>query len=96
IDCALLLWLERHPAVRIADFVGGFDWPRTFNQSMHGARSMKTKVDIRRRAEGKARLGIWLAVWYGSAARFAPLSFGGARTPMRLPFLPVLLVVCGN
>ncbi|RYO77728.1 hypothetical protein DL766_005245 [Monosporascus sp. MC13-8B] len=103
IDYALLLRPEKHLAVRIADFVDGFDAPRTFNQSTHGALCyeptgvlVETKVDIRRRAEGKAQLGIWLAAWYGRVARFAPLPSGDAGIPTNLPFLPVLLVVCEN
>jgi hypothetical protein len=57
---------------------------------------VETKVDIRRRAEGKAQLGIWLAAWYGRVAKFAPLPSGDSGTPTNLPFLPVLLVVCEN
>ncbi|KAL2159465.1 hypothetical protein VTH06DRAFT_2470 [Thermothelomyces fergusii] len=88
-------------AVRIANFVDGFDGPRTFNQSTHGVLCYEptgvligTKVDIRRRAEGKAQLGIWLAAWYGCVAGFAPVPPADADTPTNLPFLPVLLVVC--
>ncbi|KAL2020088.1 hypothetical protein VTK56DRAFT_8892 [Thermocarpiscus australiensis] len=71
------------------------------NQSTHGVLFyeptgvlIETKVDIRRRAEGKAQLGIWLTAWYGRVARFAPLPSADAGTPANLPFLPVLLVVC--
>ncbi len=103
IDYALLLRPEKDLAVRIANFVDGFDGPRTFNQSTHGALCyeptgvlVETKVDIRRRAEGKAQLGIWLAAWYGRVAKFAPLPSGDSGTPTNLPFLPVLLVVCEN
>ena len=103
IDYALLLRPEKQLAIRIANFVDGFDGPRTFNQSTHGALCyeptgvlIETKVDIRRRAEGKAQLGIWLAAWYGRVARFAPLPSEDSGTPTNLPFLPVLLVVCEN
>ncbi|KXX75012.1 hypothetical protein MMYC01_203929 [Madurella mycetomatis] len=101
IDYALLLRPEKHLAVRVANFVDGFEGPRTFNQSTHGVLCyepmgllIETKVDNRRRAEGKAQLGIWLAAWYGRVARFAPLPSANADTPMNLPFLPVLLLVC--
>ncbi|UPK92543.1 hypothetical protein LCI18_003478 [Fusarium solani-melongenae] len=86
--------------VRIADFVDGFDGPRSFNQSTHGPLRyeltgvlIETKVDTRRRAEGKAQLGVWLAAWYGRIAKFAPWPSEGAGT-LGLPFLPVFLVVC--
>lgn len=101
IDYAMLLRPERRLAVRIVDFVDGFDGPRTFNQSTHGALCyeptgvlVETKADIRRRAEGKAQLGIWLASWHGRVARFAPLPSADAGTPTKLPFLPVILIVC--
>lgn len=103
IDYALLLRPEKHLAVRVANFVDGFEGPRSFNQSTHGVLCyeptgvlVETKVDIRRRAEGKAQLGIWLAAWYDRVARFAPLPSADAGTPTNLPFLPVLLVVCEN
>lgn len=103
IDYALVLRPEKHLAIRIADFVDGFEGPRTFNQSTHGILCyeptgvfIETKVDIRRRAEGKTQLGIWLASWYGRAARFAPLPSTDANTSTKLPFLPILLVVCEN
>ncbi|KAL2187111.1 hypothetical protein L209DRAFT_752975 [Thermothelomyces heterothallicus CBS 203.75] len=103
INYALLLRPEKHLAVRVANFVDGFEGPRTFNQSTHGVLCyeptgvlIETKVDIRRRAEGKAQLGIWLAAWYGRVARFAPLPSADADTPTNLPFLPVLLVICEN
>lgn len=57
---------------------------------------IETKADIRRRAEGKAQLGIWLAAWYGCVAKFAPLPSADTDTPTNLPFFPVLLVVCEN
>ncbi|EEU34810.1 uncharacterized protein NECHADRAFT_55115 [Fusarium vanettenii 77-13-4] len=103
IDYALLLQPDRDLAIRIADFVDGFDGPRSFNQSTHGPLCyeptgvlVETKVDIRRRAEGKAQLGVWLAAWYGRVAKFAPLPSEDPGTLVNLPFLPVLLVVCEN
>lgn len=100
IDYALLLQPDRELAVRIADFVDGFDGPRSFNQSTHGPLCyeptgvlIETKVDTRRRAEGKAQLGVWLAAWYGRIARFSPRPSEDTGT-LSLPFLPVLLVVC--
>ncbi|KAJ3455186.1 hypothetical protein MRS44_013786 [Fusarium solani] len=103
IDYALLLQPDRDLAIRIADFVDGFDGPRSFNQSTHGPLCyeptgvlVETKVDIRRRAEGKAQLGVWLAAWYGRVAKFAPLPPEDPGTLANLPFLPVLLVVCEN
>ncbi|KAI8649753.1 hypothetical protein NCS55_01438100 [Fusarium keratoplasticum] len=103
INYALLLQPERDLAIRIADFVDGFDGPRSFNQSTHGPLCyeptgvlVETKVDIRRRAEGKAQLGVWLAAWYGRVAKFAPLPSEDPGTLVNLPFLPVLLVVCEN
>ncbi|KAH6874266.1 hypothetical protein B0T10DRAFT_541182 [Thelonectria olida] len=103
IDYAPLLRPDRDLAIRIADFVDGFDGPRSFNQSTHGPLCyeptgvlIETKVDIRRRAEGKAQLGVWLAAWYGRVAKFAPQPSEDASTLVNLPFLPVLLVVCEN
>ncbi len=59
---------QKRLAVRIVDLLAGFHSPQTFIQSIHGTLCYKptgvlveTKVDIRRRAEGKAQLGIWLA-----------------------------------
>ncbi|RSL77843.1 hypothetical protein CDV31_017304, partial [Fusarium ambrosium] len=83
-------------AIRIADFVDGFDGPRSFNQSTHGPLCYEPKVDIRRRAEGKAQLGVWLAAWYGRVAKFAPLPSEDPGTLANLLFLPALLVVCEN
>ena len=103
IDYAMLLRPEKSLAIRIIDFVDGFDGPRTFNQSVHGtlcyeptAVLVETKADIRRRSEGKAPLGIWLAAWFGRVASFAPLPLGETEAPAKLPFLPILLVVCEN
>ncbi|KAK4140382.1 uncharacterized protein C8A04DRAFT_39916 [Dichotomopilus funicola] len=101
IDYALLLRPEKPLALRIADFVDGFEGPRTFNQSTHGVLCyeptgvlIETKVEARRCAEGKAQLGIWLASWYGRVARFAPLHSADPDTSTNLPFLPILLVMC--
>lgn len=65
IDYALLLRPNKSLAVRIADFIDGFDRPQTFNQSTPGTLYYKptsmlieTKVDIQRHAEGKTQLGI--------------------------------------
>ncbi|KAJ4319436.1 hypothetical protein N0V84_006338 [Fusarium piperis] len=102
IDYALLLQPDRELAVRIADFVNGFDGPRSFNQSTHGPLCyeptgvlIETKIDTRRRAEGKAQLGVWLAAWYGRIAKFAPRPSEDVGS-LNLPFLPVVLVVCEN
>lgn len=93
INCALLFRPEKPLAARTVDFVDGFDGPQTFNQSRHGTfcyeptgALVKTKVDIRRCAEGKAQLRIWLAAWYGRVASFAPLSLADAEAPATLPF----------
>lgn len=57
---------------------------------------IKTEVESRRRAEGKAQLGVWLAAWYGRVAKFAPVPppLTTSGSVVDLPFLPVLLVVC--
>ncbi|KAK4441963.1 hypothetical protein QBC34DRAFT_314073, partial [Podospora aff. communis PSN243] len=104
IDYALVLQPNQRLAARIVDFVNGLDSgePRTFNQSTSPALCyrltgvfIETKVDMRWRAEAKVQLGIWLASWFSRVATFPspPPRTGVAGTP-RLPFLPVLLVVC--
>ncbi|KAJ3453630.1 hypothetical protein MRS44_017877 [Fusarium solani] len=100
IDYALLLQPDKDLSSRIATFVDELDGPKSFNQSTHGPLCyepsgvlVETKVDTRRRAEGKAQLGIWLAAWYGRVAKYEPLASSPGNSE-RLPFLPVLLVVC--
>lgn len=66
---------------------------------------VETKVEARRYAEGKAQLGLWLAAWFGRVASFPRPSAAGASgsgsgstgkgaSPNKLPFMPILLVVC--
>ncbi|KAI8648935.1 hypothetical protein NCS56_01510700 [Fusarium sp. Ph1] len=100
IDYALLLQPDKDLSTRIATFVNEFDGPKSFNQLTHGPLCyepsgvlVETKVDTRRRAEGKAQLGVWLAAWYGRVAKYEPLASSPGNSE-RLPFLPVLLVVC--
>ncbi|KAL8310327.1 hypothetical protein RB597_010252 [Gaeumannomyces tritici] len=93
IDCALLFRPEQPLAARIVDFVDGFDGPQTFNQSRHGrfcyeptGALVKTNVDIRRCAEGKAQLRIWLGAW--PASRRCPWRM--QRRRRHYPFPPSL------
>ncbi|KAK3303918.1 uncharacterized protein B0T15DRAFT_557328 [Chaetomium strumarium] len=70
------------------------DYALLLQPEKHLAVRIANCIDIRRRAEGKAQLGVWLAAWYGRVARFEPLPSAEAGIPTNLPFLPVLLVVC--
>ncbi|EXK76908.1 hypothetical protein FOQG_18361 [Fusarium oxysporum f. sp. raphani 54005] len=95
IDYAFLLRPDKALETRITNFVAELPDMQSFNQSTHGPLCkeptgvlIETKVESKRQGEGKTQLGIWLASWFGRVAKFE-----GSK---KLPFLPVLLVVCEN
>jgi hypothetical protein len=98
IDYALLLRPDGKLKTNIAEFVDSLPDVRSFNQSTHGPLCeeptgvlIETKVDTKRQGEGKTQLGIWLAAWFGRVAKF-PAREGSKK----LPFLPVILIVCDS
>ncbi|WKT50713.1 hypothetical protein QSH57_015683 [Fusarium oxysporum f. sp. vasinfectum] len=95
IDYAFLLRPDKALETRITNFVAELPGVQSFNQSTHGPLRkeptgvlIETKVESKRQGEGKTQLGIWLASWFGRVAKFE-----GSK---KLPFLPVILVVCEN
>ncbi|KAF9766553.1 hypothetical protein IL306_001023 [Fusarium sp. DS 682] len=95
IDYAFLLRPDKALETRITNFVAELPDVQSFNQSTHGPLCkeptgvlIETKVETKRQGEGKTQLGIWLASWFGRVAKFE-----GSK---KLPFLPVVLVVCEN
>ncbi|EWZ27812.1 uncharacterized protein FOBCDRAFT_227427 [Fusarium oxysporum Fo47] len=95
IDYAFLLRPDKALETRITNFVAELPDVQSFNQSTHGPLCkeptgvlIETKVESKRQGEGKTQLGIWLASWFGRVAKFE-----GSK---KLPFLPVILVVCEN
>ncbi len=70
---------------RVTEFVESLDTP-TFNQSAYKplrcnptGMFVVTKVDEKRRSEGRYQLGLWLAAWFGRVSEFPqPRSLQGS------------------
>ncbi|KAI5456201.1 hypothetical protein BGZ63DRAFT_475793 [Mariannaea sp. PMI_226] len=90
IDYALLLRPDGKLKTGIAEFVDSLPDLKSFNQPTHGP-LCEEPTGVLIQTKGKTKLGIWLAAWFGRVAKFPARE--GSR---KLPFLPVVLVVCDS